>query len=173
MKLTRLLFSALPVGAAIAVLSCGEPGPAAPELQVPALQVSSVSSWTSLLKCRPLAYDSVSKTIGWKGGSIRVSKHVLAIPAGALSQSVKITLVAPSDTVNRIEFQPEGLVFQRPASLTMSYANCNASRATRPKHVAYVNDSLAILEVEPSVDDISGSRVTGQLSHFSGYAISW
>src|SRR6266571_3259989 len=111
MKPTRLLFSTLLLGAAAVVASCGEPSPAAPELQVPALQASRASSSTSLLECRPLAYDSVTKTIGQKGGSIRVSKHVLVIPDGALSRSVKITLVAPSDTVNRIRFQPEGLLF--------------------------------------------------------------
>jgi len=168
-----LVFAALLVGGAIGVLSCGEPGAVAPELRVPGLEASSVSSSTSLLECRPLAYDSVTKTIGRKGGSIRVSRHVLVIPDQALSQPVKITLVAPSDTVNRIQFQPEGLVFQLPVSLTMSYANCNASKATPPKQVAYVSDSLAILEVEPSVDDVSGKRVIARLSHFSGYAIIW
>ena len=171
MKPTRLLFAVFLVGAAIDLLSCGEPGAVAPE--VPALQASRTASGTRQLRCRPLVYDSVTQMVGWLGGSIRVSRHVLQIPFGALTKPVKITLVAPSDTVNRIQFQPEGLVFQLPVSLTMSYANCNASKATPPKQVAYVSDSLAILEVEPSVDDVSGKRVIARLSHFSGYAIIW
>ncbi len=169
MKPTRLLFAVFLVGAAIDLLSCGEPGAVAPE--VPALQASRTTSGPRLLDCRPLVYDSVTQMIGWLGGSIRVSRHVLQIPFGALAKPVKITLVAPSDTVNRIEFRPEGLVFQRPLTLTMSYANCSST--THPKQVGYVSDSLAILEVEPSVDDVSGKRVIARLSHFSGYAIIW
>ena len=173
MKPTRLLFSALLFGTATVVLSCRQPEPTAPELQIPALQASAVYSATGLVQCRPLAYDSVSRTIGAKGGTIRVSKHVLVIPDRALSEAVRITVVAPSDTVNRIQFQPEGLVFQLPVSLTMSYANCNIGPSARHKEIAYTNDSLAILEYVPSLDDPSKRKVTGQLSHFSWYAISW
>ncbi|HYU09923.1 MAG TPA: hypothetical protein VEK77_11150 [Gemmatimonadales bacterium] len=134
---------------------------------------SGVAGSGGLLVCKPLAYDSVTKRIGWKGGSIRVSKHVLVIPDGALSQPVTITLVAPSDTVNRIQFQPEGLVFQLRASLTMSYANCNIGLTKQGRRIAYTNDSLAILEYVPSKDDPSQRKVAGQLKHFSSYALSW
>jgi len=169
MKPTRRLFSALLVGTAAVVLGCGERAPTATDL--PALQASNFHSSRGLLPCKPLAYDSVTQTVGWKGGVLRVSHHALSIPVGALSRPVKITLVAPRDTLRRIEARPEGLVFEHPVELTLSYAKCDDF--TQPKRVAYVNGSLEILEYVPSVDDVSGRKVTGQLSHFSQWAVSW
>ncbi len=176
MKPTRLPFSALITGAAAVLLSCGEPGPAAPDLRGPGLEASqgnSGGSPTGLLECRPLAYDSVTQMVGRLGAVLRVSRHTLLIPPLALSRPVKITLVAPSDTVNVIQFQPEGLVFNVPVVLTMSYVNCNTGMSTDPRKIAYTNDSLAIVEYEPSVDDAVGKKVTAPLTHFSTYAVSW
>ncbi len=172
----RRFLSAVLMGAAAVLLSCGEPAPTAPAVVVPPLEASIDYSSNGLLHCRPLAYDSVTKTIGPKGGSIRVSKHVLVIPDLALSQPVTITMVAPSDTLNRIQVQPEGLVFRPTAkrtTLTLSYANCDIGPSARQKRIAYTNDSLAILEYVRSVDDPSQRKVTGVVHHFSEYAIAW
>ncbi len=171
MRPARLLLSGLVGGAALIAVSCREPGLTAPDRQLPVLEASSVNSPEGLLRCRPLAYDSVTKKIGPRGGSIKVSRHVLVIPPLALTGPVALTLVAPSDTLNRIQARPEGLAFQWPASLTMSYANCNHS--VLPKRIAYTDDSLVILEYVPSVDDPSKRKVTGQIKHFSEYGISW
>ena len=84
-----------------------------------------------------------------------------------------ITAVAPSDTVNQVRFFPEGLTFASPASLTMSYANCDALSQLEPKQIAYTTDALAILALLPSVDVLSQQQVTGQLQHFSTYAVAW
>jgi hypothetical protein len=100
-----------------------------------------------------------------------VSRHTLTIPPGALTSQVSITVVAPSDSVNRLQFGPDGLVFKKPLDLTMSYANCDLSGFTR--QIAYMNDSLQILEYEPSVDDVSGKKVTGLVTHFSTYSVAW
>src|SRR2546422_8338617 len=51
--------------------------------------------------------------------SLKISKHNLVVPAGALSAMVSITAVAPWDTVNRVELRPEGLTFNQPALLTI------------------------------------------------------
>jgi hypothetical protein len=173
MKPPRLLLSVVLMGVAAGLLSCGEAGPTAPELQIPVPQARAVSAPRGLLRCRPLASASVTRTIGPNGGSIRVRKHVLVIPALALSRPVKIKAVVPSDTVNRIELQPEGLVFRSTVSLTMSYANCNIGQSARRTKIAYTNDSLAILKYMPSDDDPSTNKVTGRLKHFSEYAVSW
>ncbi len=65
----------------------------------------------SLVSCRPLPYDSVTRTIGPAGGFIEVRHNRLVVPRGALSAPVTITAVAPSDTVAMVRFQPEGLQF--------------------------------------------------------------
>jgi hypothetical protein len=73
--------------------------------------------------------------------------------------------------VNRVELRPEGLIFRTHAILTLSYQNCNDSPLS--KGVAYTTDSLVILEYVPARDDAAGKKVTGALSHFSSYAVSW
>jgi hypothetical protein len=126
-----------------------------------------------LLSCEPLPYDSVTRTIGPAGGILKIGNHELVVPAGALSAVVRITAVAPSDTVNRIEFRPEGLTFDLPAVLTMSYKNCTPRVAWDSKQIAYTTGALVIVEYVPSSEDKPTKHVVGQLSHFSNYAIAW
>ncbi len=159
-------------GAALAVLDCREPAPTAPDLQAPALQASRAASQGDLLQCRPLPADSVTRTIGPEGGDIWVGPHRLHVPSDALRGSVRITAVTPSDTVNRIRFRPEGLVFARPASLWMSYVNCQHQGAAGPK-IAFTTDGLRILNYLPSKDYPGSRKVHGVLRHFSNYAVAW
>ena len=170
MNLRRLWCSA-PLAAVL--LSCSDPGPAAPDLHAPRLEANTVGSTGELLQCRPLAYDSITQTVGFFGAVLRVSRHTLTIPPLALTHPVRITVVVPSDTVNVIRFEPEGLVFNYPVTLTMSYANCNASSWMDPRQIAYTTDSLQIIEYEPSVDDVFGKKVIARLAHFSLYAVSY
>lgn len=173
MTLTRLPVAALLVGAALTLLSCAEPGPAAPDLPGTSFEAGlNAPSGDALLKCRPMAAASATLTIGPSGGDIKVGRHVLSIPGGAVKQRTTITAVAPSDTVNRIQFQPEGLTFQKPVLLVMSYANCSVDRPS-PREIVYVDDGLKILGHQPSKDDPAGKRVGGLLTHFSQYAVSW
>jgi len=156
---------------ALAALSCAEPSAPTPQALLGELPLPPPP--VGLLACTPLAADSVTQTIGPEGGTIQVGANTLSVPAGALDSAVSITAVAPSDSVNRVNFQPEGLTFLQPASLTMSYANCSTIGSLFPKRVAYTTDLLLILEYLPSVDDLSGQSVTGQVQHFSDYAIAW
>jgi len=158
---------------AAVLLSCSDPGPTAPDLHAPRLEANTVGSTGELLQCRPLAYDSITQTVGFFGAVLRVSRHTLTIPPLALTHPVRITVVVPSDTVNVIRFEPEGLVFNYPVTLTMSYANCNVSASMDPRRIVYTTDSLTVLESEPSVDDMVGKRVTARLVHFSLYAVSY
>ncbi len=167
MKATRLPRAMLLGGAVLALLSCGDPAPLGPRPS------DSLFGRTGLLSCSPLPADSVTQTIGPDGGTLYVGAHWLSVPAGALLEPVSITAVAPADTVNQVRFQPEGLSFQRPAALTMSYANCDVLGSLLPKRIAYTSDALSILEYLASMDNLLTQRVTGQLQHFSTYAIAW
>ncbi len=161
---------------ALAALSCAEPSAPRPQgdlfdglpLPPPPVPVP-----LDLVRCSPLAYDSVTQTIGPEGGTLQVGTSTLSVPAGALDSAVSITAVTPSDTVNHIHFEPQGLTFLQPASLTMSYANCNTMLSSDPRRIAYTTEALQILEYVPSVDDVTTQAVTGQLQHFSDYAIAW
>ena len=183
MKSTRLLLIGLAV---LAVANCGEQGPTgvtAPAIQAPVATAATLRPENSLvggllqglglLKCSPLPVDSSSQTIGPWGGVLTVGPHTLVVPPGALSRNVTITAVLSADTVNAITFKPEGLRFQRPAYLTMSYANCNLLGRLLPKRVAYTNDAYQILEYLLSLDNLFSKKVTGQVHHFSHYAVAW
>jgi hypothetical protein len=162
---------------ALAALSCTDPSAPTPQgallggLPLPPPPPLPIS--LDLVRCEPSAYDSVTQTVGPGGGTIQVGTTTLSVPAGALDSAVSITAVVPSDTVNHVRFEPQGLTFLQPASLTMSYANCNTKLSTDPRRIAYTTEALQILEYLPSVDDASIQTVTGELHHFSDYAIAW
>ena len=136
--------------------------------------IGSLLGATGLLRCSNLPYASNTKTIGPLGGSISAGPHTLVIPPGALLNSTSITMTAPTGLgVNAVKFQPEGLRFVTPAVLTMSYANCSLLGKLLPKHIAYVDNSLNILYYLLSLDNLFAKRVTGQVNHFSEYAMAW
>jgi hypothetical protein len=178
MKSPRPRSLALLGAAAAFALSCTEPTP----LGVPERDLIGLTGVTAtvqvppnlnLLACTPLAADSMTATVGPAGGTLQAGPHTLVIPPDALDRTVTITMVAPSDTVNRVQFQPAGLQFQQPASLTLSYANCNVLGIALPRQIVYTTDSLVILEVEKSADDALSATVTSPLKHFSDYAVAW
>ena len=171
MNVTRLRRAALVITAA-ALLGCGKP-PLSPVPPPQADLIGSLLQATGLLGCTPMPTATATQTVGSAGGLIRIGPHALSIPAGALDAPVTITATAPSDKVNRVRFQPEGLVFRRSATLTMSYANCNLLGKILPKRIAYTTDALTILSYVLSLDNLFGKYVTGRLNHFSNYAIAW
>jgi len=136
----------------------------------------------SLVSCRPLPYDSVTRTIGPAGGFIEVRHNWLVVPRGALSAPVTITAVAPSDTVAMVRFQPEGLRFQTTAMLVLTYDNCRVPKTVTPR-IALVTDALDVIgfltPATVSVHDHrfmkgrKGRHVIGELQHFSNYAVAW
>ncbi len=174
MKATRVLWRALLVGGATLLVGCSDSSPTGlPAANSRSDLIGSLLSHTGLLGCRPMPYDSVAQTVGPLGGSVHVGPHTLTIPAGALSQQVTITAVAPSDTVNTVRFGPQGLQFQRPALLAMSYANCGLVNVLLPHHIAYTTEGLQILELIPGIDLLLSEKVQGPIQHFSRYAVAW
>jgi hypothetical protein len=184
MKRTRFLAALLFV-AALSAVSCssGDDGPSGlPPEQTPAALLGNSGGGllgtgigSGLLACTPLPYAVTEQTVGPAGGTLLVGPHKLTIPAGALSTPALITAEAPVGTVNSVRLSPDGLTFAagKPATLTLSYANCPLTAQLLPKRVAYTTDLLAILSYLVSVDDLIAKQVTGTLVHFSRYAVAW
>ena len=124
-----------------------------------------------LLSCSPQPYVSVTKVVGPAGGTIVVGTHRLVIPSDALAGNYTIRAEQVTGRVNSVRFSPEGLKFARPAKLTLSYGNCSPLMLL--KRVVYTNELLRILELIPSLDDLRGKTVTGDIRHFSRYAVAW
>jgi hypothetical protein len=133
--------------------------------------VGTVLGATDLLVCRTEPYKVAAKTVGADGGTINIGNHTLVIPRGALKKNTKITAEQMPGRTNSIRFSPEGLQFQRPAALTMSYKNCLVVLVA--KKIAYTDENLKILEVLRSLDLFSKKIVTAPIDHFSRYAVTW
>jgi len=200
MALRRFLLPlGLLLGASVAASNCGTPSPLGVDARPPGLMASRPSppqpagddgddtedpneDGDSLLSCRPLAYESVTQTIGPEGGVLEVRHNWLVIPRGALQEMVTITAVATSDTLAVIRFQPEGLRFQQTAFLVAAYDNCRVTKGATPR-IAHVTDALDVIEFLPSVAASLDPRlkkvhhgphqVIGELQHFSNYAVAW
>lgn len=132
-----------------------------------------VNSLTNLhlLSCSPQPYASTTRVLGPSGGSIVIGTHRLVIPAGALNSQRTIRAEQVTGRVNSVRFSPEGLTFAKPAKLTLSYSNCSPLLVL--KKIVYTDELLRILELIPSLDDLRTKTVTGDIRHFSRYAVAW
>lgn len=174
MKQGRLRNVAFLAWVAAVAVSCAEPTNPTPQAGLfDGDLFGDLRQNVGLIQCTPLPYDSVTQTIGPDGGTIQVGPHTFTVPAGALDTDVTITAVTPSDTINRVQFQPEGLVFNQYATLRMSYANCNLLGSLLPKRIAYVSPDLQILDYLPSLDNVFSQTIRGKIQHFSEYAVAW
>jgi hypothetical protein len=125
----------------------------------------------NLLSCSQQPYAAVTKVVGPAGGTIVVGTHRLVIPEGALTRNYTIRAEQVPNRVNSVRFSPEGLRFAKPAKLTLSYSNC--SPLLLLKRVVYTDELLRILELIPSLDNLRTKTVTGDIRHFSRYAVAW
>ncbi len=164
--------SVLLLGVAGATLSCADGSPTGLR-QLPQPLIVAAKPGTTVA-CAPLPGDSVTVSIGPGGGKVAVGRHVLAVPKGALTLKVAITAVLRRDTVNVVRFQPEGLVFLKPATLTMYYGNCPTGNAGTPG-IALVDSLLNLLEyvAAPPGNGPKAPFVQAALPHFSNYAVAW
>jgi len=173
MKRDRFRFAVLLVAATAAALSCadhGITGPTPPSIGTPVLQASTTSKRGS---CSTVIVGMIRQTVGPAGGVVALGPARLTIPPGALSAPVTIQAQIPAGySGNYIQFKPDRVVFEQPATLTLSYSNCSLANATQLK-VAQVSDVLQIIQYVPSTNDLDAHTVTGQLQHFSNYAVAW
>ncbi len=181
---------ALAVCATAAAVSCGDPSPVGVAIPAPAFQRGgrgALYGTGGLVPCSQ-TYDSVTQVIGPAGGLIAVGHHYLWVDSMALSDTVRITAVAPADTLRWVRFQPDGLQFRTngagwSALLYTSFSDCGVPTADTLR-IAQVTDSLSIIRYLAPPDSTwirvrkkawsKGSQyVAGVLHHFSQYAVSW
>jgi hypothetical protein len=174
--------------AAVMLASCADDhaptGPSAPVAPVqpnPALlgdlvdgvtgTLGSVVNSLGLVSCNVRTTYSASADIGPAGGLLRVGPHLLSVPPKALKERVRISAVAPKGEYVQIKFEPEGLKFDRPTLLTMSYRDCSLLSPLRLK-IVYVNDQLQILEVLPTLVSVLTRTANAPVDHFSRYMLA-
>lgn len=145
--------------------------PAAPAQVGASVSLTDLGRSLNLLSCSAQPSVVKTQTVGSAGGTIIVGTHRLVIPSGALAGPVQIKAEQVTGRVNSVRFSPEGLKFAKPATLTLSYANCSSLLLV--KRVVYTNELLSILELLPSIDNLSSRTVSASVRHFSRYAVAW
>ncbi|HEY7636684.1 MAG TPA: hypothetical protein VH763_14135 [Gemmatimonadales bacterium] len=166
-------FAALVLGAVLAAaVGCSSEGPTAPPTEVPEAAILDLFRNLHLLSCSTQPYAVTTRTVGPQGGIITVGTHHLVIPADALKSQITIRAEQVPGSTNSVRFSPEGLTFQKPATLTLSYSNCSLLLSVLKK-VVYTDERLRILELLPSLDLRFNRTVTGSIRHFSRYAVAW
>jgi hypothetical protein len=166
-------FGAVMMGVVLAAaVGCSSESPTAPVVEAPSASIVDLLRNLHLLSCSTQPYAVATQTVGPQGGVIVVGTHRLVIPADALSQSVTIRAEQVPGRVNSVRFSPEGLRFEKPAALTLSYSNCSFLLSVLKK-VVYTDEQLRILELLPSIDLRFNQTVTGSIRHFSRYAVAW
>ncbi len=173
MRSNQLRCSALLVAVAAVVCGCGDRTATAPA-PIGAPQASLIGNLFGLVdSCSSLPSETVSRTIGRQGGLIAIGPDTLRIPPNALGKPVTIQASLPAGYfVNIVVFQPDGLRFHKPATLTMGYSNCNLL-SFLPLEIAVVTDDLQIIEYLQSTDNKRAKTVAGAVQHFTNYALSW
>jgi hypothetical protein len=109
------------------------------------------------------------------GGTLTLGGATLAIPAGALGATETITMsaIAPGNdpwTANIsgliYNLEPDGLQFQVPAALSLPVGTVPANRDAT---IAWLDDASG--QWFPVQSTVEGGKVSGAISHFSGYAV--
>ena len=175
-----LAAATLAVCGAALVACVADRDPLAPATAASSLQASAPSvtqrgglgNPLTFFVCHGNTPDSGSAVIGPLGGRVVFGPHELDVPPAALLVPTRITAhTLASDTI-AVQFEPQGTHFLLPATLQLSYAQCNP-QPTGTLSIVYVNDPLTkLLGLIESILDPSQHKVSGFISHFSVYAVA-
>jgi hypothetical protein len=178
----------LSLAAVCAALACGDGASTEPQISDAASASTSRSGGdvVKLLK-RDDALGSISATvvIGPKGGRIQLQDAGLRIdfPRGAVEVPTRITVTALRGRNVAYHFEPHGLVFRTPVTLSQSLRNTSAwkdARFAAQLQGSYFDRLLvdptevysrSLERREGKLKD-SAKRLEFTIEHFSGYMVS-
>jgi len=199
-----LLLSSIAVG-------CSDRMPSAPQVEsrVPTQQsnsllggllggvIGTVSKLLNIVVTLVERPTALSQDVVWSfdagpGGAISANRQAglsIAIPPGALSKSVRITVTVKAGKVYNYQFAPEGLQFALPVVVTQDVSDNSligsllggllGGSSQSAKGAYYSAPSLqydpktgsaTVNELEPTVT--GGGLLSFQIRHFSGYTIA-
>jgi hypothetical protein len=111
-----------------------------------------------------------SAVIGPLGGEVTFGPHALLVPPLAVLKRTTITATSLSGDTIAVVLQPQGLQFLVPATLRLSYSQCQ-NQPDKSLSMVYVSDDLRwLLELITSINLPGQHEVTGSITHFSVYA---
>jgi hypothetical protein len=109
---------------------------------------------------------------GDQGGQLALFDVVLDIPPGALPVDTLYSIEIPDINVFCNKFGTEGLVFDAPLTVTMSYRGADLSNINQStiRIGWWDEDNGEWVDMECELDQ-ANQTVTGKLHHFSAYAL--
>lgn len=168
--------------------ACTGDGPVEPAVQARAPRsglLSGLLQLDVLQRLLPLGQSySASATIGSAGGSIRIPAAGVTVtfPAGAVAAPVNVRVTAPAGSNVAYTFEPHGLTFQKPVTvsqelgLTQAVQNLLLAPSLEGAYFAddaQLGDGTAVVQEEiPATFDLLRLRTTFPIRHFSGYAVA-
>jgi hypothetical protein len=170
-----------------AVVACGEASTVAPQRTL-AVSPASLSrglagtaapkayAWGNVdfrpTSCMSRPASVNSGVFGPAGGVLLFGDSRLIIPGGALRDTVTITATTRGDSTSRVEFEPQGLQFEKSAGLLLGTTGCALTGGSAP-NVVYLSPTGEVLEWIASFYDPHWKTIAAPIDHFSGYAIAF
>lgn len=106
-------------------------------------------------------------TIGSNGGILYIGQNALIIPPGALTKTVVVSGTVDAGNSFKIDFQPHGLQFKKPAGLIIDASSCN----NVPNNVVYLDEQGGIAQRITAIFSNWWHLIAAPLDHFSTYMI--
>ena len=171
LKLNTATF-ALVIFALLAVVGCSN-NPIANDPQTAEPQVlSRVGRTVGTASASPINLYTEQVISASEGGTLTLLDVVLDIPAGAVPQDTVFSIMIPDDEIFYNEFGTDGLKFDKPVTVTMSYRNADLSGIKESTiRIGYLNESTGVWQDMVCTLDRVNKTVTAELYHFSAYGL--
>lgn len=141
----------------------------------PRSALASKSSGPAPVECPAETSASASSLIGPLGGVVAVGGHQIVIPPLAVLVPTQFTVTVPASQYLRVDITAgdgQHYQFQKPVSITLSYARCTRTDISKENlRIFYVDDNNVILQDMGGTDDKAARTVTTGTDHLSGYLI--
>jgi hypothetical protein len=147
--------------------------PVEPNVEPSQPQVLSRSAaFTSQALANPIPLYTEAVVSAKTGGQLTLFDVVLDVPPGAFPVDTTYSINIPDINVFYNEFGTDGLVFDVPVTVTMSYRNADLSGVDESTiRIGWWDESNRKWVDMKCTVDRENQTVTGQLYHFSAYAL--
>ena len=162
----------LTVAAAMLLTGCSTESPVAPTNEPTQPQVLSRGALATGALATPVPLYTSAVISAANGGRLQLFDVILDIPAGALDNDTTYSIGIPDINVFFNEFGTDGLVFKQPVTVTMSYRDADLSGVDESSiRIGWWDaEHGQWIDMNCQLDKVN-QVVTGQLYHFSAYAL--
>ena len=164
---------------ALAAVACGESATGVATRPAPRRLVGNELAQVHLVECPASEASAATEVdVAPSGGDVVAGKRRVRVPAGAVSQPVRVAMMSPASPYVELELHAVGYAqytFRRPVAVTIDYGRCGAAAIPDPSrlHVVYVDATTKqVLEDMGGVVDTAARTITFETAHFSSYAVA-